>query len=135
MNNFSIIQVQPILGNSGGLYVLEKQERLPFEIKRVYYITNVEGDAVRGKHAHKELEQLLLCVGGSCDIFLDDGKNSTMIELNDPGKLLYIRPCLWREICNFSENATLVVFASEEYDEGDYIRDYDEFQKYMGEHQ
>ena len=133
MNNYSVIQISSVSNNSGQLYVLEKQDMLPFQIKRVYYITNVAKKTIRGKHAHKQLKQLMMCVGGSCDIMLDDGKEKTKVTLDNPGKLLYIQPCMWREIINFSDNATLIVFASAEYDEKDYIRNYGDFQKYIGE--
>jgi dTDP-4-dehydrorhamnose 3,5-epimerase-like enzyme len=133
MMNYSIIQISSISSETGCLFVLEKQERLPFEIKRVYYITNVKNDAQRGNHAHKQLKQLMICLGGSCDIVLDNGVSRTTITLDMPGKILYIQPCLWREIKNFTENATLMVFASEEYDENDYIRDYEEFKKHVGQ--
>ena len=135
MKNFSIIQIPPITNATGSLYVLEKQNELPFKIKRVYYITNVRESSVRGKHAHKKLRQLIMCVGGSCDILLDDGSNKTTIKLDDPGKLLYILPCIWREISNFTDNATLIVFASEQYEEDDYIRNYDDFKNYIEGHE
>jgi len=131
MQHYSIINIPPITNNTGSLYVIEKQQLLPFNIKRIYYITKVIGDAVRGNHAHKQLKQLLICLGGSCEIVLDDGKERISVLLDDPGKMLYIEPCLWREIRNTTSNATLVVFVSEEYDENDYIRDYNEFKKYV----
>lgn len=132
MNEMSVITLPPIISNSGSLYVLENQDKIPFEIKRIYYITNITNDnVVRGRHAHKKLKQLLLCVGGSCTITLDNGFEKKTVILDNPGKILYITPCLWREITNFSEKATLIVFASNEYDESDYIREYDDFKKYI----
>jgi hypothetical protein len=75
----------------------------------------------------------MICLGGSCDIVLDDGSKREIVKLDNPGKALYLKPGLWREMQNFSVNSTLVVFASEEYDESDYIRDYDEFKRYREE--
>ncbi len=132
MDNVSVSRTEPIGDGSGSLYVLEKQSKLPFEIKRIYYITDVAScSVIRGNHAHKQLRQLLFCVGGSCEITLDNGVDRMTVILDDPGKILYIRPCLWREISKFSKNATLIVLASDEYNEQDYIRDYEEFKEYV----
>ena len=87
---------------------------------------------VRGKHAHKSLEQILICTSGSCKILLDDGKEKEVIELNKPYEGLYISNAIWREMYDFSSDAVLMVLASNYYDESDYIRDYDEFLKYVG---
>ena len=104
---------------------------LPFDVKRVYYITDISSDKIiRGNHAHKQLKQLMICLGGTCEILLDNGIDRTVVLLDNPGKILYIQPCLWREISNFSKNATLLVLASEEYSEEDYIRKYEDFKEY-----
>ena len=89
-------------------------------------------DVVRGHHAHKSLEQILFCVHGSCTIHLDDGTETAEILLDKPYEGLYIANNLWREMYDFSEDAVLLVLASELYDESDYIRDYDEFLKFIG---
>lgn len=82
---------------------------------------------VRGKHAHKELHQVLFCVAGACTIHLDDGKEKIDVRLDKPSRGLLIGPGMWREMYDFTPGAVLMVLASEYYDESDYIRDYDAF--------
>lgn len=114
---------------TGNLVPIEAGEDIPFEIKRVYYIWGTKSDMVRGNHAHKKLEQCIICVAGSCDFILDDGKTKKKIHLACSNQGLYIKHNIWREFTNFSEDCVLVVLASEHYDEADYIRDYDTFLK------
>lgn len=117
-----------ILGNhDGNLIALEGGKSFPFNIKRVYYIFNNRKDVVRGKHAHRKLEQVIVCISGSCDFILDDGKKREKIHLDTPNKGLYIKHNIWREFTNFSKDCIIIVFASEYYDEKDYIRDYQIF--------
>ena len=87
-------------------------------------------DVRRGFHAHKALEQVLICIHGSCKIHLDDGKEKQEISLDVPYEGIYLKGAIWREMYNFSEDAVLMVLASEPYDESDYIRDYEEFLRY-----
>lgn len=118
--------------HSGKLVVLERGCDLPFEVKRVYYIWNTSSDTVRGKHAHRKLEQMIVCTSGSCDFILDDGKNRETVHLNNPAQGLYIKHNIWREFTNFSSDCVVMVLVSEHYDETDYIRNYDEFLKEVG---
>jgi len=119
-----------VLGDHGGkLVALEKDKGLPFDVKRVYYIWGTQKDVVRGKHAHKKLEQVIVCTSGSCDFILDDGKQREKVHLDNPAKGLYIKHNIWREFTNFSPDCVLMVLASEYYDEHDYIRDYPTFMK------
>jgi dTDP-4-dehydrorhamnose 3,5-epimerase-like enzyme len=111
----------------GSLISLEGNKNIPFEIKRVYYIFNAEKNIQRGFHAHKNLEQVMICINGSCDILLDDGKEKTVINLKNRNEGLLVKKMTWREIFNFSEDCVLMVLASENYDEEDYIRDYEKF--------
>jgi len=111
----------------GSLVALEKNHNVPFDIKRVYYIFDTEAGVPRGFHAHRELEQLLICVSGSCKIKLDTGKAQESFELNRPTQALFVGKGLWREMFDFSQGCVLVVIASEYYDEAEYIRDYDQF--------
>ena len=87
----------------------------------------------RGFHAHKSLEQILICIHGSCKILLDNGEEKKTVPLEKPYEGLYISNDMWREMFDFSEDAVLMVLASDLYDEGDYIRDYDEFLKFINE--
>ncbi len=118
-------------GPEGALSFLEAERDLPFPVKRIYYIYNVPPDGRRGFHAHKELQQCLLCIHGSCRILLDDGMERKTVELSDPNEGLYIGPVTWREMYDFSEGAVLVALVSEYYDEADYIRNYEQFLEYV----
>ena len=100
----------PILGDErGSLISLEATKNIPFEIKRVYYIWDTAHDAIRGKHAHRNLEQVIICVRGSCDFIVDDGVNRETIHLNNQAQGLYISNYVWREFTNFSEDCMVVV--------------------------
>ena len=113
----------------GQLVALEELKNIPFDIKRVYYIYNTIAGVTRGKHAHRKLQQILICVSGSCRIRLDDGYEKKEILLDDPTLGLYISNDTWREMYDFTPDAVLLVLASEYYNTDDYIRDYDEFLK------
>lgn len=117
----------------GQLVVVEQLKDIPFEVKRVYYIYDTLTDVVRGHHAHKCLEQVLICVHGSCKIHLDNGFETEEVLLDKPYEGLYISNDMWREMYDFSSDAVLLVLASEYYDEADYIRNYDEFIKFVKE--
>ena len=113
--------------HTGNLVALEKGAEFPFNIKRVYYIWGTDKDAVRGKHAHRKLEQVIVCTSGSSDFILDDGKERTTVHLNNPAQGLPIKSNIWREFTNFSPDCVVMVLASEHYDESDYIRNYHTF--------
>ena len=115
----------------GILIALEEHKNIPFEIRRCYYMYNTQPGVRRGYHAHKSLEQILVCVRGSCKILLDDGMSKETVLLDRPNKGLYISHNMWREMFDFSEDAVLMVLASQLYDESDYIRSYDEFLQYV----
>ena len=111
----------------GQLVALEAMEHIPFEIRRVYYIYDTVSGVRRGMHAHRNLEQILICVHGSCKILLDDGYERREVLLDKPTEGLYISNDTWREMYDFSQDAVLLVLASEHYDEADYIRNYQDF--------
>ena len=115
----------------GQLIALEAlSSEVPFEVKRMYYIFDTTPGTERGKHAHRQLKQVLICVNGACTIAceLPDGSRSEY-RLDWPNKGLFIEGLVWREMKEFSKDATLVVLASEHYDERDYIRNYQLFKK------
>lgn len=120
---------QPHGDERGQLVALEEFKDIPFQIKRVYYMYDTVAEVVRGHHAHKTLEQILICIHGSCKIKLDNGKETKVVPLEKPYEGLYVANYMWREMYDFSSDAVLMVLASELYDESDYIRDYDEFLK------
>ena len=111
----------------GQLVAIEAMKDLPFEIKRVYYIYDTLPGVRRGFHAHRDLQQILLCVNGSCKIHLDNGFDTAEVVLDKPNEGLYISNDMWREMYDFTPGAVLLVLASEHYNENDYIRDYDAF--------
>jgi len=116
----------------GSLIAVEGNKDIPFDIKRVYYIFGTKEGVVRGLHAHKKLRQILICVSGSCNILLDDGKERQEVSLEDASLGLEIGPGIWHEMKDFSMDAVLLVLASEHYDESDYIRDYKTFLATVG---
>ena len=116
----------------GMLVALEEYKDIPFEIKRVYYMYDTKKDVHRGFHAHKSLEQILICIHGSCKVLLDNGTEKKIVSLEKPYEGLYIANNMWREMYDFSEDAVLMVLASEYYTEEDYIRDYNEFLRMVG---
>lgn len=113
----------------GMLVALEEMRDIPFEIKRVYYMYDTKENVRRGFHAHKSLEQILICIHGSCKILLDNGEEKKIVSLEKPYEGLYIANDIWREMYDFSSDAVLMVLASDFYKEEDYIRDYEEFLK------
>jgi len=117
----------------GQLVALEELKDIPFKVKRVYYIYDTLPNVVRGFHAHKNLKQILICIHGSCKIKLDNGKEKEIVLLDKPYEGLYVDNNMWREMFDFSEDAVLLVLASELYDESDYIRNYDDFLKFISE--
>lgn len=116
----------------GMLVALEEFNDIPFEIKRVYYMYDTKQGIRRGFHAHKKLEQILICIHGSCKILMDNGSEKKIVSLEKPYEGLYINNDIWREMYDFSEDAVLMVLASDVYNEEDYIRDYEEFLKQVG---
>jgi len=124
---------QPHGDERGQLVALEEHNDIPFEIKRVYYMYDTTDGTVRGKHAHKALQQILICIHGSCKILLDNGKEKKVVPLEKPYEGLYVSNVMWREMFDFSKDAVLLVLASELYDEDDYIRDYDEFLAFVND--
>ena len=108
----------------GQLIAVEEQKDIPFKVKRVYYMFDTREGVRRGFHSHRTLQQILICVCGSCRILLDDGYEKEEILLDKPYRGLYIGPNIWREMFDFSKDAVLLVLASQYYDEDDYVRDY-----------
>ncbi len=125
-----IISIPKIEERRGNLSVIEN-DTIPFDIKRVYYLYDVPTGSERGGHAHKDLRQFLVALSGSFDVVLNDGKEETIITLNKPYEGLLINSGIWRELQNFSSGSICLVVASEVYIEEDYIRDFDEFIKYV----
>lgn len=115
----------------GMLVALEEFKDIPFEIKRVYYMYDTADGVRRGFHAHKSLEQILICIHGSCKVLLDNGEEKKVVSLEKPYEGLYIANNMWREMYDFSPDAVLMVLASDYYNEEDYIRNYEDFLSFI----
>lgn len=112
----------------GNLFIAEANHQIPFDIKRVYFINSLANPtAVRGRHAHKALEQVVFCVSGSFMLHLDDGTTRQRITMNDPSFGVRLGPMLWHTMSHFSYDCVILVFASAPFEETDYIRDYQAF--------
>lgn len=117
----------------GDISVVENGVTIPFDTKRIYYLYDVPGGVSRGGHAHKSLCQLIFAISGSFTVTLEDGNVKRTFTLNRPYQGLLVKPGIWRELDDFSSGSVCLVLASEKYDEGDYIRTYEEFLKYRSE--
>ena len=127
IDHCKLVELPVVHNPQGNLTFIEEQRHIPFPIARVYYLYDVPEGAKRGGHAHRELEQLILPIGGSFDVVVDDGAERRRIALDDPRVGLYLPRLIWRELENFSAGSFCVVLASAYYEEEDYYRDYDEF--------
>jgi dTDP-4-dehydrorhamnose 3,5-epimerase-like enzyme len=127
--NYKLIKFKVFADTRGKLVPLEAERDIPFKVNRVYYIFDTLPDEIRGKHAHKKLQQIIIAIDGSCSIVLDNGKKRKKIRLNRPDEGLYIGEGIWREMHEFSYGCKLLVLASEYYDPDEYMRDYNEYIK------
>lgn len=116
----------------GNLFIGEAERNVPFEIKRIYFINHLFNKmAIRGNHAHKKLEQVIFCINGSFTLHLDDGENKQNIKMDDPSLGIYLGSKLWHTMAKFSSDCVILVLAADYYSADDYIRNYDEFIKYV----
>jgi hypothetical protein len=122
-----LIEFRRIENPRGNLTPIEAGNDVPFDIRRVYYLYDVPGGEVRGGHAHKAIEQVIIAASGSFDVVLDDGVKRARYMLNRSYYGLYVPRMVWRELENFSSGSVCLVLASEHYAESDYIRDIHEF--------
>ncbi|MEM9686520.1 MAG: FdtA/QdtA family cupin domain-containing protein [Bacteroidota bacterium] len=120
------IKIPKIEDRRGNLSVIEK-ECIPFKMKRVYYLYDIPSGAYRGGHSHKEQQEFLIAVSGSFNVILNDGVTKKTILLNRPDEGLLIPSGIWRELDNFSSGAVCLALASGEFEEADYIRDFQTF--------
>ena len=116
---------------NGALTFIEGNRDIPFEIKRIYYIYGEKAGKQRGFHAHKKLQQVLFCPYGKINVTIDDGKEKKEILLDKPEMGLMLNSMTWREMTWLEDDSVLCVLASDYYDENDYIRDYEDFLKYV----
>lgn len=129
MAGVDLVQFEIHGDERGSLVAIESYKDIDFEIKRTYYIFDTKEGVVRGKHAHKDLKQILVCVNGACDILLDNGVQKEIIHLNTANIGIYIHGLVWREMMNFSQGSVLLALVDHEYNVEDYIYDLDEMKK------
>lgn len=127
--NCNVFELPKIHNRAGNITALNSHIDIPFSVKRVYYLYDIPGGEVRGGHAHKKLQQLIIAASGSFDVIIDDGRNRKVIHLNRSNYGVHIIPGIWRELVNFSSGSVCLVLASEKYDEDDYLREYEDFKK------
>ena len=123
----SIVPLRLATDARGSVAVAQVGSQLPFIPRRVFFVYDVPSREVRGEHAHRKEEQLLVCVKGSCSLVVDDGKRREELLLDSPCRGVHLRPMVWGVQYKFSPDAVLAVAASNEYDPGEYVRDYEEF--------
>mgnify|MGYP002854458971 FL=1 len=127
MNKATIIQLPKIEDPRGNLSIIEQTKNLPFEIKRAHWIYDVPGGKDRGGHAYKETEEFIVALSGSFDVEIDNGEVTETFRLNRSYYGLYVPKGMWRTMTNFSTNSLALVLSSTEYDENDYVSDYEEY--------
>ncbi len=124
-----LLQFQENGDERGRLVVVEGGLDIPFEIKRVFYIYGSDSEVVRGKHANRRSEFVLINVAGSSKVrVIDPSGNELVISLNRPHTGIYLPAMVWKDMYDFSSDSVLLVLASEHYDPDEYIRDFDDFQ-------
>ncbi len=128
--NCVILPLRKINNRAGNITIIEGEQIIPFDVKRIYYLYDIPGGESRGGHAHIGLTQLIVAASGAFDVLLDDGINKKIVTLNRPDYGLLVVPGIWRELMEFSSGSICLVLASHKYDESDYIRNNDDFKKY-----
>ena len=116
----------------GNISVVQNGDTVPFDVKRVYYLYDVPGGESRGAHAHKECWQMIIAASGALEVYLNDGKDEKVVTLNRPYQGLLVPPGIWAHERAFTTGALCLVLASHDYDEDDYIRDFDRYRSIYG---
>lgn len=128
----SILQFDDLGDERGKLVVIEGGQAIPFEIKRVFYIYESDSTVIRGQHANRESEFILINVAGQSKVRITDGTEEFVVELNKPMMGVYIPKMIWKDMYDFSADSVLLVLASTHYDGKEYIRDYKQYLREMG---
>ncbi len=131
--HYKIIELPEMGDERGNLVIIEGNRDIPFEIKRVFYMYGTDSKMVRGSHANRKSEFVLINVAGSTKIKIDDGFSTAIVELNKPRMGIYIPAMLWKDMFDFSDDSVLLVLSNEHYDDSEYIRNYDEYKKIISE--
>lgn len=129
---YQILEFRDLGDERGKLVVVEGKGDIPFEIKRVFYMYGSDSEVIRGQHANRNSKFVLINVGGTSKVKIDNGFETEIIELNRPGMGLYIDTMVWKDMYDFSEDSILLVLANTHYDGTEYIRDYSAYLKEVG---
>jgi dTDP-4-dehydrorhamnose 3,5-epimerase-like enzyme len=127
LNDVKLISLPKILDDRGNLSFFETNNHIPFEIERIYWIYDVPGGEIRGGHAYKSLQEVIIALSGSFDVVLNDGKEERKYTLNRSYYGLYVPKLLWRQLENFSTNSLAFIITNQPYNETEYIRDFNVF--------
>ena len=130
---FRMINFKDLGEERGKLVVIEGIHDIPFEIARVFYIYGSDSDIIRGKHANRNSEFVLVNVAGKSKVMITDGYDKKIVELSKPMEAVYIPKMIWKEMYDFSEDSVLLVLSNTHYDGKEYIRDFEEYRKIMNE--
>ena len=132
---FKLINLPKFEDPRGNLSFIEEEHHIPFKIERTYLIYDVPGGQVRGGHAFKVQQELIVALSGSFEVVVDDGQTKQAFSLNRSYYGLYVPAGVWRQMQNFSTNSLALVLSSTHYSEEDYIRDYDDYLEYRRENE
>lgn len=130
LDRVKIIELPKILDERGNLSFLEENNHIPFKIRRTYWIYDVPGGEKRGGHSYHENEEIIIALSGSFDIVLNDSVNSSSVSLNRSYYGVFIPKGIWRHMENFSTNAVALIISSTDYNEDDYVRNYETYKSY-----
>lgn len=122
-DEIKLIDLPKILDDRGNLSFFENNKQIPFDIKRIYWIYDVPGGEIRGGHAYKTLQEIVIALSGSFDVVLSDGRQERKFTLNRSYTALYVPKMVWRHMENFSTNSVALIAADQAYSESEYIRD------------
>ena len=130
LNGVQMLEFPQHGDDRGHLVVVEGMKDIPFEIKRMFYIYGSDANVVRGRHANRKSEFVMINVAGQSKVRVDDGRgNEAVFSINRPHTGLYLPKMIWKDMYDFSEDSVLLVLSNEAYDPNEYIRDYDAFVK------
>lgn len=125
----TLISLPKFLDSRGNLSFIEEEAHIPFKIRRVYWIYDVPGGEHRGGHAFRETQEIIVALSGSFDVVLHNGSEELHFSLNRSYYGLFVPPMIWREMENFSTNSLALIISSTDFNESDYMRDFNHFRK------
>lgn len=127
MSRYKIIEFPQLGDKRGQLVVMEELKEVPFEFKRIFYIYGTKENVIRGQHANRFSQFLLINLCGTCKVLVDDGKDKEIVVLDKPHTGVHLDRLVWKDMYDFSPDSILLVLSSELYDKAEYINDYEQF--------